>query len=109
MPPPLAANSSLFVGLLLGFAMTLLAIAPTAESAETDVHKIFGRLGNTQGICVVVEPDEVSLPVRLAEASQLLVYVQSDDAKRVTAMRTAALRAGLLAMLWYRFSRAGAC
>ena len=70
-------------------------VAPAAEPGD-DVQAMLGQLDSPRGICAVLGDPEASLAIKLAQAGELLVYVQLPDSKDVEAARRAALAAGLL-------------
>jgi outer membrane protein assembly factor BamB len=66
--------------------------------AERSVNDDLARIGTTRGIVVLAElpGNDFQYPIELAEASELTVYVQSEDRQRATEVRKAADAAGLL-------------
>ncbi len=70
-------------------------------TAELDAPAVLRRIAIERGIAVVVEPDSADLPIRLAQSSDLLVYVQTNDLDKVSAIRRAADKAGLLGIRVY--------
>jgi len=76
----------------------LFAFLPLLLTAGTqdDVRDTLRRLGTRKGICVVAGAAGETLPLELARASDLLVYVQLEDGAKVDALRRAAEAAGLL-------------
>ncbi|MFV1965944.1 MAG: PQQ-binding-like beta-propeller repeat protein [Pirellulaceae bacterium] len=74
----------------------LMSATPQAVSDEWKALDYLDRLPLHQGICVVVGASQPGLAVELAQPNELLIYVQSEDADRVAAVRTAAAEARLL-------------
>ncbi len=62
-------------------------------------ESVLDQIGVQRGVCAVIGlpgEDRGDFPVRLAQASQLIVYFQSVDAHQVEAVRRAAAKAALL-------------
>ena len=81
----------LFAGLPV-LALGLLSARP----APQDPTDLLQRIAVKKGICVIAGSPAESLPVDLAKASDLLVYVQVADAEKAGALRRAAEAAGFL-------------
>ena len=88
--------------LIHGHAVLLWAAAVAAASpmvrgaAAADAGTILEKIGVRQGICVLVGALAARLPVDLARASELTIYVQCAGAEETDAVRRAAEDAGLL-------------
>src|SRR5262245_53932902 len=73
-----------------------LLFLPLLGAAPQDAADLLRSFPVKKGICVVAGTGSETLPVELARQSELLVYVQSDDAAKVAAFRKAAEAAGFL-------------
>ena len=78
-----------FVPISVFTFILLLNMRPVVASAA-DTHTLLMRLGTNRGICIVLGADDPQFPIELAEASELLIYVQSADPEAVAATRGAA-------------------
>lgn len=76
----------------------LLAIGmPTSGTTDAqDVDNDLKRLGLQRGIVCLLDVPDVDYAIHLAKESEVTIYVQSADEKRITAVREAAETAGLL-------------
>jgi len=79
----------------------MLAVAywpPPVEAADSEptAQAILGQLESPKGICAIVGAENANLAVGLAQAGELIVYLQMADAKAVEAARRDAQAAGLL-------------
>ncbi len=81
-------------------AFSLAALAGASQTAP-DAEEILRRIGSKRGICALVGLERDALPLDLARASELLVYVQVADDARAAALRRAASEAGLLGTRLY--------
>src|SRR5215813_9054046 len=90
-----AMKPLLLAGVLLSsLALPLVLIDKPDAAPAPDVKATLAKLRTSRGICVVLGDAPAAL--ELARASELLVYVQTPDAKQVEATRRAADAAGLL-------------
>ena len=82
----------------IGSGWLILLLSVGSAAAETTVDGDLARIGTTRGIVALVglPADGAEYVINLAGASELMLYVQSADVQRVTALRTAADAAGLL-------------
>ncbi|KKK57081.1 hypothetical protein LCGC14_3058070, partial [marine sediment metagenome] len=71
---------------------------PPAGAADPgpETRVILSKLDSPRGICVVMGDRQASLARNLADASQLVVYVQLEDAAAVDSARRAAETGGWL-------------
>ncbi len=76
---------------LVGCAI-LLGLCP----AQDDSRETLRKIGARKGICVVAGAASDALPLELARGSELVVYVQVEEAGRADALRRAAEAAGML-------------
>ena len=83
---------------LVGLMSVVACWPPSVEAADTEpnAQAILGQLESLKGICAIVGDTQADLAVDLARASELVVYVQLDDAGAVDTARQAAEAAGLL-------------
>ena len=78
------------------------AAAPLVESPAADqTQRRLEQIGVDRGICVVVGADSDKVAEQLVRASDLLVYLQTDDAARAEAWRATLDQAGLLGQRVY--------
>ena len=84
----------LILVLLLGGA--LYALPAGAADAGPRTQALLRQLDSPRGICALPGDREARQAIELARASELMVYVQLDDAGDVVAARRAAETAGLL-------------
>lgn len=83
------------IGVFLLLTITSSALAEPSAAAKD----VLERVGAGGGVCVFLglpEKGKAETVVDVAQASELLVYVQSESAEEVAAMRKAAAVAGLL-------------
>ena len=90
------ATRTTYVAGSLTLLVLLLAGGHLGKAAEQNAQSLVDRLGVERGICLVLGAPDADLPVRLARASGLLIYVQTDSAEEMVAAREAADRAGML-------------
>jgi len=83
--------------LTAGFLLSMLFVA-SAQAADQQVQKLLENVGTQRGVVVLLDlpGGEAKNVVELANARELTVYFQSDDAARVEAVRKAAEQAELL-------------
>jgi outer membrane protein assembly factor BamB len=81
---------------MLRSALFLLALLGSGDPQSDDAAGLLKKIGLKRGIVAVLQPAPAGLPVELARASELVVYVQSTDAAAVAALRASAENAGLL-------------
>jgi len=67
-----------------------------AAEAQLGAKAVLDQLESPQGICAILEDRPTDLAIKLARASELLIYVQLPEAKDVAAARKVASDAGLL-------------
>ncbi len=81
----------------LGFILVFFGVCRglAGAAAADDVDAVLPRLGVTRGLCVVLGDAKGELAVKLARASELLIYVQLPRSENVAAVRRAAADAGL--------------
>lgn len=74
--------------------------APSGAKANLPTPQaVLSQIGVRRGVCAVLglpAEDQAGFPIRLARASELIVYFQSPNAGQVDAVRRAAAEAGLL-------------
>lgn len=88
-----------FVALVCGIAFLLPASLALSADVDAATQSLLDKVGADSGVCVFVGlPEQVQewAPVKLAQASDLLIYVQSNKPAEVDAARQAAADAGLL-------------
>ena len=78
------------------FVLISIGTAAGARERGADPARILEQVGVSKGICVVVGGSDAQVPVEIAQASELLVYVQSADPSEVESVRKTADAAGLL-------------
>jgi len=83
---------------LVGLVLAGACRPPSVEAADIEprAQTVLDQLDPLKGICAILGDPEARLAVDLARASELVVYVQLDDAKAVDAARRSADAAGLL-------------
>jgi len=75
----------------------LLAWTPAvAGDIRAEARAIVGKLDSPRGVCAVLGDPQAELAIRLAQASELVVYVQVADDRDVQPARRAAAAAGML-------------
>ncbi len=83
---------------LFGLVVTA-GIGPLSTDAadrEPDVQAVLKQLDSPRGICAILGDREADFALKLARASELLIYVQLPGAKDVQAARQAVHAAGML-------------
>ena len=75
-------------------AAALLAIPLSRPAAAADAAQVLARMGQTRGLCVLLEDKECRLALDLVRTSDLTVYVQLSSEGDVEAARRAADEAG---------------
>ena len=78
------------------FALSLILAGSPATRASDDAAQWLQRLEIQKGLCVVVGQSEPEAVLELARRSELLLYVQTDDARAAHELRDSAVNAGLL-------------
>ncbi|MBN2506073.1 MAG: PQQ-binding-like beta-propeller repeat protein [Verrucomicrobia bacterium] len=80
---------------LLPILLTL-ALATALRPLAADAHPLLDRLGVSRGICAVVGDPRGDLALELAQASELILYLQIPDAPAATKTRQRFADTGLL-------------
>ncbi len=73
----------------------LVACSCAVVSAAEPAQRLLDRIGTDRGIAVILGDSEARLACRIAQATEMLVYVQLESAADVQAARIAADNAGL--------------
>ncbi len=81
---------------LAAFPLFLALCLPTVGQSDESVREVLQKIGVKKGICVVAGNASDALPLELARASELLIYVQFDEEAKAESLRRAAEAAGLL-------------
>lgn len=80
--------------LAICFSLTGSALARTTTK-DAKIRDLLGKIGVSNGICVVLGDPQCDLAIRLAKASDLLLYLQLPDDEDVQTASRAADEAGL--------------
>jgi len=91
---PVAVLARPAAAVLAAAALLLLVLPLGRTAAGADAAQVLARIGQTRGLCVVVEDKDCRLAIDLVRSSDLTVYVQLADAADVEAARQAADEAG---------------
>ena len=80
-------GNSWAVGVCVAIMFSATLGLPSANGADSDpgVQDVLGQLDSLKGICALIGDTNAELAIDLVEASQLVAYVQLNDAKVVNA------------------------
>ena len=86
-------SRSLCYGVLLSFVV---GVCPTPTFGQTLNATSIIKQNPSRGLCVLLNVTDPKLPITVAKGSELTLFIQIDDAKKVQAMRKAIAKTGLL-------------
>jgi outer membrane protein assembly factor BamB len=80
--------------LCIALCLTISSAFAQTESATVDAT--LAKIGTNRGIVAFVGPQDANLPLEVAKKSELIVFIQTSDAKQADDLRAKAAETGLL-------------